>query len=109
MPSRAELTADGKVTYIGQNANSGYARIVASNKKAPERRAKYGIKNQETPLSGWKQFTCAKFSYFFDGSMRPFTDYFPDYEGFTRRIACFALLPWWLPSPSRSSCAGLFT
>ncbi len=58
MPSRGDLTADGKVTHMRQNPNSRYARIVASNMKAPERCAKYGIKNQETPLSGWKQFTC---------------------------------------------------
>jgi len=42
-------------------------------------------------------------------SMRPFTDYFPDYGGFTSRADGFALLPWWLPSPSCLSCAGLFT
>jgi len=60
--------------------------------KAPERCAKYGIKNQEPPLSGWKQFTCAKFSYFFDGSVKPFTDYFLDFGGFTSRADCFALL-----------------
>jgi hypothetical protein len=99
MPSRGHLTADRKVTNIGQNSNSGYASIVASNKKAPERCAKYGIKNQETPLSGRKQFTCAKFSYFFYGSMKPFTDYFPDYGGFTSRADCCALLLWWLLSP----------
>src|ERR1700694_5115869 len=109
MPSRGHLTADRKVTNIGQNSNSGYASIVASNKKTPERCAKYGIKNQETPLSGWKQFTCAKFSKFFDGSLRPFTDYFPDFGGFTTRAACFALLPWWLPSPLRLSYAGFFS
>jgi hypothetical protein len=103
------LTADRKVTHIGQNANSRYATMVPSNKKAPERCAKYGIKNQGTALSGWKQFTCAKFSYFFNGSMRPFTDYFRDYGGFTSRADCFALLPWWRPSPLRLSCAGLFT
>jgi hypothetical protein len=95
---------------MGQNANSQYARMVASNKKkAPERCAKYGIKNQGTALSGWKQFTCAKFSYFFYGSVKSFTDYFPYYGGFTSRADCFALPPWWLPSPSCSSCAGLFT
>jgi len=94
------VSGEMDVTHIGQNANSRHARMVASNKKAPERCAKHGIKNQGTALSGWKQFTCAKFSYFFHGSMRPFTDYFPDYGGFTSRADGFALLPWWLPSPS---------
>jgi hypothetical protein len=92
-------TPEIDVTHMGQNANSQYATIVASKKKAPERCAKYGIKNQGTALSDWKQFTCAKFSYFFYGSMRPFTDYFPDYGGFTSRADCCTLLLWWLPSP----------
>jgi hypothetical protein len=93
------VSGEMDVTHMEQNANSQYATIVASNKKAPERCAKYGIRNQGTALSGWKQFTCAKFSYFFYSSMRPFTDYFPDYGGFTSRADCCALLLWWLLSP----------
>ena len=58
------------------------------------------------PALGWKQFTCAKFGYFFDGSVKPFTDYFLDFGEFTSRADCFALLPWLLPSPLRLSCAG---
>src|ERR1700720_1516958 len=46
------VSAEMDVTHMGQNANSQYAMMVASNKKAPERCAKYGIKNQGTALSG---------------------------------------------------------
>jgi len=55
------VSGEMDVIHIGQNANSRYARIVAPNKNVQGRCTKYGIKNQGTPLSGWKQFTCAKF------------------------------------------------
>jgi hypothetical protein len=71
------VTCDMDVTHIAQNPNSRYARLVASDEKASERCVKYGVKNQDTPLSGWKQFTCSRISYFFHGSLGPFRDYFP--------------------------------
>jgi hypothetical protein len=86
------VTGDMDVTHIAQNPNSRYARLVASDEKAPERCAKYGIKNQDSPRSGWKQFSCSKLSYFFYGSLGPFTVYFPACGGFTKRVACFLLL-----------------
>src|SRR5882762_11453809 len=55
------VSGEMDVIHIGQNANSRYARIVAPNKNVQGRCTKYVIKNQGTPLSGWKQFTCARF------------------------------------------------
>ncbi len=57
-----------EVTFIEQNPNPSYARLVASDQEVPGRCAKFGIKNQDTARSSRKQFTCSKLTYFLHDS-----------------------------------------
>jgi len=54
-------------------------------------------------LSGWKQFTCAKFSStFFYVSVKEFHIYFQTMDGLQGRAACLRIASVWLPSPTRA-------
>src|SRR6266403_1699233 len=95
------VSGEMDVIHIGQNANSRYARMLLQTRTYRE-----GARSTGSRIRGPR--SPAGSSSHAQNSVKSFTDYFPDYGGFTSRADCFALLPLWLPSPSCSSCAGLF-
>src|SRR5882724_12873280 len=87
-----------EVTCIEQNPGPSYASLVLQSRRGKAREVQdqgSRIKNQDTPRSGRKQFTCSKSIYFFRSFLGPFTVPYLACGGFTRRVAYFALRRCW--------------